>query len=157
MSITPFFWFDNQAEEAAQFYVALFPDSRIVDVSRYQENTPGDAGAVMTVEFELGGQDFIALNGGKIDGFESSGNVSFMISCQTQADVDRYWNAFAEGGKPNRCGWVTDKFGITWQVVPTALPRLLGDPDREKASRAMQAMLQMEKLDIAAVEAAATG
>jgi predicted 3-demethylubiquinone-9 3-methyltransferase (glyoxalase superfamily) len=152
-SITPFLWFDNQAEEAAKFYVSLFENSKIVDVSRYTEAGPGEPGSAMTVEFELAGQSFIALNGGPQ--FTFSPAISFSVSCETQEEVDRLWEAFSEGGQPNQCAWITDKYGVTWQIVPTALPRLLSDPDREKAARVMEAMFAMTKIDIAGLERAA--
>lgn len=154
-SVTPFLWFDHQAEEAAKFYVSLFENSKIVDISRYNEAGPGEPGSVMTVEFELAGQSFIALNGGPQ--FTFSPAISFSVSCETQEEVDRLWAAFSEGGQPNQCAWITDKYGVTWQIVPTALPRLLTDPDREKAARVMEAMFTMTKIDIAGLERAAAG
>ena len=149
--ITNFLWFDNQAEQAVNFYVSIFPNSKITDVSRYQENTPGEAGTVMVVAFELDGQPFLALNGGPNDDFKPPGPVSFMVHCKTQADVDHYWNAFSQGGEPNQCGWIADKYGFMWQIVPDALMDALSDPDREKAAYAMQAMLKMTKIEIAAL------
>ncbi|MGA0601158.1 VOC family protein [Caulobacter sp. KR2-114] len=153
----PFLWFDNQAEEAANFYVSVFPNSRITAVARYGPGSPGGAeGSVMTIAFELDGQPFNALNGGPI--FQFSEAVSFVIDCETQAEVDHYWKALGEeGGQPGQCGWLKDRFGVSWQVVPTVLPRLLSGDDREKAGRAMAAMLKMKKLDIAALEAAREG
>jgi predicted 3-demethylubiquinone-9 3-methyltransferase (glyoxalase superfamily) len=159
--ITPFLWFDDQAEEAAAFYTSLFPDSRITDVSRYgeagQETTGGTPGSAMTVSFELFGQPFIALNGGPLFHFTEA--ISFEVSCETQEEVDRYWDRLSEGGDPTaqRCGWLKDRFGLSWQIVPTILGRLLGDPDPAKAARAMEAMLGMKKLDIAALERAHRG
>lgn len=153
MSITPFLWFDAQAEEAAKFYVSIFPNSKITGFSRYGDAGPGEPGSVMTVEFELDGRKFIALNGGPE--FQFSPAVSFSVSCGTQEEVDRYWNALTEGGKPNVCAWLTDKYGLSWQIVPDALPRLLGDSDRDKSQRVMQAMLKMSKIDIAELERAA--
>jgi len=155
-SITPFLWFDARAEEAAQFYVSLFPNSKITQVARYGASGPGPAGSVMTVAFELDGQAFVALNGGPAYSFTEA--VSFVVNCETQTEVDRLWDALtAEGGQPGPCGWLKDRFGLSWQIVPVALPALVGDPDPQKAQRAMAAMLQMGKLDIAALEAAHAG
>lgn len=151
--ITPFLWFDNQAEEAMNFYTAIFRDAKIGNVARYGEAGPGPAGSVLTASFELEGLQFTALNGGPHHQFNHA--VSFQISCETQEDVDHFWNSLSEGGRTEQCGWLRDKFGLSWQVVPTALPRLLGQADGDKANRVMQAMLQMEKLDIAKLEAAA--
>jgi predicted 3-demethylubiquinone-9 3-methyltransferase (glyoxalase superfamily) len=151
--ITPFLWFDTQAEEAAQHYTSIFPNSKITQVSRYGEAGPGDAGSVMTVAFELDGKQFVALNGGPEFRFTEA--VSFVIDCETQEEVDRYWSALCEGGEEGPCGWLKDRYGLSWQVVPAALPRLLGDPDREKAERVMAAMLKMRKLDIGELERAA--
>jgi predicted 3-demethylubiquinone-9 3-methyltransferase (glyoxalase superfamily) len=151
--LTPFLWFDNQAEEAAQFYTSVFPNSKIGDVAHYGEAGPGTPGSVMTVDFELDGQRFTALNGGPEFTFTEA--ISFQVSCESQEEVDRYWSALSEGGEEGPCGWLKDRFGLSWQIVPTALPRLLGDPDREKAQRAMAAMLKMGKLDIAELERAA--
>ncbi len=160
--ITPFFWFDTQAEEAAKFYVSVFPNSKIIVTTHYDEagaKASGmKAGGVMTVGFELNGQKFTAINGGKPKGWntEFTGAISFVINCEDQAEVDHYWEALGEGGQTGVCGWIyRDKFGITWQVVPTILPKLLSDPDKEKAGRAMKAMLQMTKIDIAGLEKAA--
>lgn len=154
-SVTPFLWFDHQAEEAANFYVSIFENSKITDISRYGEAGPGEPGSVMTVEFELAGQPFIALNGGPEYTFSPA--VSFSVSCETQEEVDRLWSGLSEGGKPNVCAWLQDKYGLSWQVVPEALPRLLGDPDREKSQRVMKAMLEMTKIDIAALQRAYDG
>jgi predicted 3-demethylubiquinone-9 3-methyltransferase (glyoxalase superfamily) len=144
--ITPFLWFDGQAEEAANFYTSIFENSRILDIARYGEAGPGAKGAVMTISFELEGQKFVGLNGGPHYKFTPA--ISFYISCQTQEEVDYFWNQLLEGGKPSQCGWLTDKFGVSWQVVPDALIEFLQDEDREKAQRVMQAMLQMVKIDI---------
>jgi predicted 3-demethylubiquinone-9 3-methyltransferase (glyoxalase superfamily) len=152
--ITPFLWFDTQAEQAANFYTSVFPNSRILDVARYGEAGPGQNGSVMTVDFELDGQRFLALNGGPQFTFTEA--VSFQVSCQTQDEVDAYWAALAEGGEEGPCGWLKDRFGLSWQIVPTALPRLLGDPDREKSQRVMKAMLGMHRLQIDGLERAAT-
>jgi predicted 3-demethylubiquinone-9 3-methyltransferase (glyoxalase superfamily) len=151
--ITPCLWFDTEGEEAAKLYTTVFPNSKILDVSHYGENTPRPAGTVMTVEFELDGQKFVALNGGPE--FTFSEAISFQISCNDQEEVDRYWNALSEGGAQGPCGWLKDRFGVSWQVIPEALPRLLGDPDREKAQRVMQAMLSMGKIEIDELERAA--
>jgi len=151
--ITPFLWFDHQAEEAARFYTAVFPNSRIVKVLRYGEAGPGPAGSAMTVAFELEGLSFVALNGGPHHQF--SGAVSFVVNCETQEEVDHYWEKLAAGGTQIQCGWLTDRFGLTWQVVPTALPQLLGDPDPARSQRVMKAMMGMKKLDIAGLRQAA--
>jgi predicted 3-demethylubiquinone-9 3-methyltransferase (glyoxalase superfamily) len=155
-TITPFLWFDDQAEEAVQFYLSVFPNSRVVDVARYGETGPAPSGSVMTVRFQLDGTEFVALNGGPDHyGFDES--ISFVIDCPTQEDVDRYWQALSEGGEELACGWLKDRFGLRWQVVPSELPALLGDPDRERAQRAMQSMLTMRKLDIRVMKQAADG
>ncbi len=153
--ITPFLWFDTQAEEAARFYVSVFSNSRILKTVRYGAAGPGPAGSVMTVVFELNGVQFTALNGGPM--FHFSEAISFVVNCQSQAEVDTLWEKLSAGGKPDRCGWVKDKYGLSWQVVPTVLPVLLSDPDPLKAQRTMQAMLKMAKLDIAALEKAHAG
>jgi predicted 3-demethylubiquinone-9 3-methyltransferase (glyoxalase superfamily) len=153
--ITPFLWFDSQAEEAAHFYLSVFPDSRITQVVRYDEAGPGPAGGVMTVAFELQGQRFVALNGGPL--FQFNESISFVINCETQAEIDRYWDRLVEDGQPSRCGWLKDRFGVSWQVVPVQLPQLLADLDRAAAQRVMQAVMGMAKLDIAALLAAARG
>lgn len=151
--ITPCLWFDTQGEEAAEFYTSIFPNSRIVDVARYGEAGPRDAGTVMVVKFELDGQELVALNGGPEFTFDEA--ISFQIDCADQEEVDRYSEALTDGGEEGPCGWVKDRFGLSWQVVPARLIELLGDPDEAKAQRAMAAMLEMRKIDIAAVEAAA--
>jgi predicted 3-demethylubiquinone-9 3-methyltransferase (glyoxalase superfamily) len=153
--ITPNLWFDTEAEEAANFYVSVFENSRIVNVSRYGEAGPRPAGMVMTVEFELDGQRFVAINGGPEFSFDEA--VSFQIKCETQDDVDHYWERLSEGGSEGPCGWLKDSYGLSWQVVPTALDELVADPDPQRAQRAMQAMLAMGKLDIAALRSAADG
>jgi predicted 3-demethylubiquinone-9 3-methyltransferase (glyoxalase superfamily) len=155
-SITPFFWFDTQAEEAANFYTSVFPNSRVTDVVRYGETGPGPAGTVMTVRFELDGNPFVALNGGP-EHYGFNLGISFMVNCETQDEVDRYWALLTEGGEEGQCGWLKDKYGLSWQIVPEALPSLLGDPDPERSERAMQAMLKMKKLDIHEMERAAAG
>jgi len=151
--ITPCLWFDTQGEEAARFYTSIFPNSRIVDIAHYGEAGPRDAGTVMVVKFELDGQEFVALNGGPEFTFDEA--ISFQIDCADQEEVDRYSEALTDGGEQGPCGWVKDRFGLSWQVVPARLIELLGDPDEAKAQRAMAAMLEMRKIDIAAVEAAA--
>ena len=154
--ITTCLWFDTEGEEAAQFYCSLFPNSRIVGVSHYGEAGPRPAGPVLTVDFELDGRPYVALNGGPDNPFTEA--VSLQISCADQDEVDRYWTELtADGGEEGPCGWVKDRFGLSWQVVPTAMPELLSDPDLERANRAMAAMLQMKKLDIATLRAAADG
>ena len=144
--IVPFLWFDRQAEEAANFYVSIFKNSKIGKVRRYGEAGPGPKGSAMSVEFQLGGQDFIALNGGPQ--FKFSPAISFFVNCKRQKEVDDLWEKLSAGGKKDRCGWLTDKFGVSWQIIPTALGKLMGDPDPEKSSRVMKAMLQMDKIDI---------
>jgi predicted 3-demethylubiquinone-9 3-methyltransferase (glyoxalase superfamily) len=153
--ITPFLWFDNQAEAAADFYVSVFRNSKITAVSRYGEAGPGPAGGVMVVAFELDGQPFTALNGGPL--FTFSEAISFQVDCADQAEVDYFWDALSAGGQTSQCGWLKDRYGLSWQVVPAALPAILSNPDPVKAKRATQAMLTMTKLDIAALEAAAKG
>ena len=153
--ITPFLWFDNKAEEAAQFYTSIFKDSKILNVSRYGDAGPGTKGAVMVVSFQLEGQQFTALNGGPQ--FKFSEAFSFVVNCETQREIDEYWTKLTSGGgKESECGWLKDKFGFSWQIVPAALGKLMsGDP--KKANRVMQAVLQMKKLDIATLEEAAEG
>ncbi len=150
--ITPFLWFDHQAEDAANFYVSIFPNSKIVKAVRYGPAGPGPAGSVMTVEFQLEGQSFVALNGGPIYQFTEA--ISFVVNCPTQDEIDYYWGKLSAGGQ-EQCGWLKDKFGLSWQIVPTALPELLSNPDPEKGQRVMKAMLGMKKLDIGALKQAA--
>jgi predicted 3-demethylubiquinone-9 3-methyltransferase (glyoxalase superfamily) len=150
--ITPFLWFDHQAEEAATFYASIFPSSEVVKVVRCGKAGPGPAGSVLTVEFKLQGQSFVALNGGPH--FKFTEAISFVVNCQTQEEVDAYWEQLSVGGKQVECGWLKDKFGLSWQIVPTALPELLSDPDAEKSGRVMKAMLTMKKLDIRALRQA---
>ena len=150
--ITPFLWFDGQAEEAARFYVSVFPNSRIVTTARYGDAGPGPAGSVMTVVFQLDGQQFIALNGGPQFRFTEA--ISFCVDCGTQKDVDEYWRRLSEGGEEGPCGWLKDRFGLSWQIVPTALGRMLSDPNGERSKRVMQAMLGMKKVDIGGLERA---
>jgi predicted 3-demethylubiquinone-9 3-methyltransferase (glyoxalase superfamily) len=155
-TITPFLWFDDQAEQAAEFYVSVFPNSRIDQVARYGDAGPGPVGSVMTVRFSLDGNEFVALNGGPAHyGFDES--VSFVVNCKTEAEVDRYWSALTDGGQEIACGWLKDRYGLRWQVVPEGLPALLGDPDPERARRATQAMMGMKKLDLKAMREAADG
>ncbi len=144
--ITPFLWFDTNAEEAMNFYTSLFKNSKIVSVSRYGEGGPGQAGSVMTATFTLNGQEFMALNGGPH--FKFTEAISFFVNCETQEEVDELWEKLSEGGEKGQCGWLKDKFGVSWQIVPTALGELLGDKDPEKAKRVLEAMLQMHKIDI---------
>jgi len=154
--IAPCLWFDGEAEEAAKFYASLLPDSRIDHVQKNVTDSPaGKAGSVLVVKFTLAGQRFLALNGGTR--FEYTPAISFMVDCADQAEVDRLWDALADGGSVERCGWLRDRYGVSWQIVPSALPQLLGDPDPAKAQRVMQAMLQMVKLDIAGLQAAHAG
>lgn len=151
--ITPFLWFNDNAEEAVNLYTSLFRDSKILSVTDYPEGGPGPAGTVMTVEFTLFGQEFVALNGGPH--FEFTEAISFVVNCKDQEEVDRYWNKLiADGGQESMCGWLKDKFGLSWQIVPTILNEMLTDKDRKKAQAAMQAMLKMRKIDIAALERA---
>ena len=151
--ITPFRWFDSQAEEAANYYVSVFRNSKITRTARYGEAGPGPKGSVMTVEFELDGNEFVALNGGPH--YQITPAVSFVVNCKDQADVDYYWDKLTAGGLPVQCGWLTDKFGVSWQVVPTRLSELLVDPDKAKAQRVMAAMMKMIKLDVPTLEQAA--
>lgn len=147
--ITPFLWFDDQAEQAMNFYVSIFKNSKVLSVNRYGDAGPGPKGSVMTTNFELDGQVFTALNGGPTYLRQPfSPAISFVVHCETQAEVDHYWEKLSEGGKTNQCAWLDDKFGVTWQIVPNALLELISDPDPVKAGRVMQAMLQMTKIDI---------
>lgn len=148
--ITPCLWFDDQAEEAARFYTSIFKDSKILSMAHYGEGSPRPAGMVMTVTFQLNGQEFIALNGGPE--FKFSEAVSLSVDCETQAEVDLYWEKLTEGGEPGPCGWLKDKYGLSWQIVPKSLPKLLNDPDPARARRVMEAMLKMGKIDIAALQ-----
>ena len=154
-AITPFLWFDTQAEEAAEFYTSIFPDSRITDVSRYGESGPRPQGMVMTVGFELFGREFYALNGGSNAKIDEGPGISFMVECDSQEEVDRYWDKLADGGREVACGWVTDRYGVSWQIIPKRLRELLADSDRDRAQRAMAAMLQMTKIEIDELEQAA--
>jgi len=152
--ISPFLWFDTQAEDAANFYCSVFKNSKISKIALYPEGSPGPAGSVMVVNFQVEGQDFMALNAGPL--FKFTEAISFVINCQTQEEVDYFWNKLtANGGQESQCGWLKDKYGLSWQVTPTILVELLADKDPKKAQRVMQAMLQMKKIDIAALERAA--
>lgn len=154
--ITPFLWFNAEAEEAANLYVSVFKESKVLSISRYGDAGPMPKGTAMTVNFQLNGQEFIALNGGAAYTFSPA--VSFVVSCETQQEVDYFWEKLtAGGGKAGQCGWLTDRFGLSWQIVPVILSKLLGDKDRERANRAMMAMLQMTKLDIATLKQAFDG
>ena len=153
--IVPNLWFDTEAEEAANFYVSVFENSRIVSVTHYPEAAPRKAGMVMTVEWELDGQRFVGINGGPQFPFTEA--VSFQITCETQEEVDRYWEVLTDGGEESQCGWLKDRYGLSWQVVPVGMEEVFADPDPARAQRAMQAMLQMGKLDIAELRAAADG
>ena len=157
--ITPCLWFDSEAEEAAKFYCSVFKNSKIGTISRFpaagQEIHHKPAGSVMTVEFELDGQPFVALNGGPQFKFDEA--VSFQIYCDTQADIDRYWNALSKGGQEGPCGWLKDKFGLSWQVVPSRIPQMMSDADTEKSARVMNAFMKMKKLDLATIERAYAG
>jgi predicted 3-demethylubiquinone-9 3-methyltransferase (glyoxalase superfamily) len=144
--IVPFLWFDGKAEEAMKFYVSIFKNSKVVSISRYGEAGPGPKGAVMAVTFQLEGQQFMGLNGGPQ--FTFSPAISFFVNCETQIEVDELWEKLSEGGEKSRCGWLKDRYGVSWQIIPTALGEMLNDPDRERASRVMRAMLQMDKIDI---------
>ena len=153
--ITPFLWFDNNAEEAVSLYISLFKDSKIESVARYGDAGPGPKGSVMTISFRLAGQEFMALNGGPV--FTFSPATSFFVDCATQEEVDFLWDKLSEGGQVQQCGWLTDRFGVTWQIVPALLGKLTGDPDPVKARRVVQAMLKMIKLDSAELQRAYDG
>jgi predicted 3-demethylubiquinone-9 3-methyltransferase (glyoxalase superfamily) len=154
--IVPNLWFDSQAEEAAHYYVDVFGSGRVISISRYPEGSPGPTGSVMAVEFEAGGMRFVGINGGPQFPFTEA--VSFQIDCADQAEVDRFWDRFiSDGGQEDQCGWLKDRYGLSWQVVPSGMDQVLADPDPARAQRAVQAMLQMKKLDIAALRAAADG
>ena len=153
--ITPFLWFDKEAEEAANLYVSVFKNSKIVSVSRYGAAGPGQPGSVMSVTFELEGQPFYALNGGPLYTFTPA--ISLFVNCETQEEVDTLWEKLSDAGRPNRCGWLTDKYGLSWQIIPSVLGKLLQSGDREASNRAMKAMLTMNKLDIRALQDAFDG
>jgi predicted 3-demethylubiquinone-9 3-methyltransferase (glyoxalase superfamily) len=153
--ITPFLWFDGNAEEAASFYTSIFKNSKILNVARYGEAGPGPKGSAMTVTFQLEGQQFIALNGGPHYTFTPA--ISFFVNCETQAEVDEFWNKLSAGGKDVQCGWLKDKFGVSWQIIPKALMELMGDKDPVKSQRVFKAMLQMTKIDIEGLKRAYRG
>ena len=153
--ITPNLWFDTESEEAAEFYTGIFPNSRIVNVTHYTEGAPREAGMVMTVEFELDGQRFVAINGGPEVKFDEA--ISFEITCKDQEEIDYYWDRLTDGGKEVQCGWLTDRFGLAWQVVPEGMDEVFSDPDKSRSERAMKAMLGMVKLDIGELRRAADG
>jgi predicted 3-demethylubiquinone-9 3-methyltransferase (glyoxalase superfamily) len=153
--ITTYLWFDNQAEEAAHFYTSLFKNSRVIDVTRYGDAGPGPAGTAMIVQFELEGQRFLALNGGPQFPFTEA--ISLYVDCADQAEVDELWDKLSDGGEPGNCGWLKDRYGLSWQVIPKELSQLLSGPDPEKSQRAMGAMLKMSKIDIQAMRDAYDG
>lgn len=153
--ITPFLWFDNNAEEAVNFYTSIFKNSKIGQVRRYGEAGPGPQGSVMTATFQIEGQEFMALNGGPA--FKFSPAISFFVNCATQEEVDELWEKLSAGGEMMQCGWLKDKFGVTWQIIPKALGELLGDKDPQKSQRVMQAMMKMIKIDVAALKRAYEG
>jgi predicted 3-demethylubiquinone-9 3-methyltransferase (glyoxalase superfamily) len=150
--ITPFLWFDGKAEEAANFYVSVFKNSKIGNVTRCGEGGPGPKGSVMSVTFQLDGQDFYALNGGPLFSFTPA--ISFFVNCETQQEVDELWEKLSEGGKKERCGWLKDRYGLSWQIIPSVLGKLLGDKNAGRAKSVMQAMLQMDKIDIEGLQQA---
>jgi predicted 3-demethylubiquinone-9 3-methyltransferase (glyoxalase superfamily) len=150
--ITPFLWFDGKAEEAAKFYTSIFKNSKIVTINRYPKGSPAPEGMAMTAQFLLEGQEFVALNGGPQFSFTPA--ISFVVNCETQKEVDEYWEKLSAGGEEHQCGWLKDKFGVSWQIVPTVLVKLLSDPDAGRAQRAMAAMLKMKKIDISLLEQA---
>jgi len=153
--ITPFLWFNDNAEEAMNYYVSIFKNSKILSVNRYGEAGPGPNGSVMTATFELDGQHFTALNGGPLFGFTEA--ISFFVNCETQQEVDELWDKLLAGGEASMCGWLKDKYGLSWQIIPKALGEMLGDKDPEKAGRVMKAMLQMQKIDVKKLEEAYAG
>ena len=150
--ITPFLWYDNNAEEAVSLYISVFKNSKITDITRYGDAGPGPKGSVMTIAFQLEGQDFIALNGGPMSKFTDA--ISLSVDCKTQQEVDELWEKLSAGGQPGQCGWLKDKFGLSWQIVPSALVEMLQDQDAEKSNRVMQAMMQMRKIDVASLRRA---
>lgn len=150
--ITPYLWFEDQAEEAVNFYTSIFKNSKVLNVSRYGEAGPGPAGSVMTATFELDGQEFMALNGGPQYKFTEA--ISFLVNCRTQKEVDELWEKLSDGGEEGPCGWLKDKFGVSWQIIPTALGEMLSDPNPSKAQRVMEAMLKMKKIEIPVLQQA---
>ena len=153
--ITPFLWFNDQAEEAVKFYTSIFKDSKIESISRYGDDSPGEKGKVMSATFKIAGQEFMALNGGPVYSFTPA--ISLFVDCKTQQEVDDLWEKLSAGGEKGQCGWLKDKFGLSWQIVPAVLGELLGDKDAEKSGRVMQAMLKMTRLDIAGLQRAYAG
>lgn len=153
--ITPFLWFDDKAEEAMNFYISIFKNSKVVRVTRYGDAGPGPKGTVMAATFELEGQEFYALNGGPV--FKFTPAISLFVNCETQQEVDELWEKLSQGGRIDQCGWLQDRYGLSWQIIPTLLGTLLGDKDPVKANRAMQAMLQMKKIDMAGLQKAHDG
>jgi predicted 3-demethylubiquinone-9 3-methyltransferase (glyoxalase superfamily) len=153
--ITPFLWFNDNAEEAMNYYVSIFKNSKVLSINRFGDAGPGPSGSVMTATFELEGQQFTALNGGPEFGFTEA--ISFFVNCETQQEVDELWDRLCAGGEPSMCGWLKDKFGLSWQIIPKALGEMLGDKDPEKAGRAMKAMLQMQKIDVKKLKEAYDG
>jgi predicted 3-demethylubiquinone-9 3-methyltransferase (glyoxalase superfamily) len=159
--ITPFLWFEKEAEEAVKFYTSIFKNSKILGITRYDEAgsraSGRPKGSVMTVAFQLEGQNFTALNGGPVPGFKFSPAISFVVSCKNQRDIDHFWGRLSKGGKPNQCGWLEDRYGVTWQIVPTVLAKMLQDKDKKKVSRVTEAFLKMKKFDIATLKRAYEG
>jgi len=153
--ITPYLWFDTQAEEAVNLYVSLFKDAKILNISRYGDNTPGQTGKVMLITFQLDGQEFVALNGGPQ--FKFTEAISLFVNCENQVEVDRLWDKLSEGGEVQQCGWLKDRYGLSWQIIPSVLMELMQDKDPVKAGRVMQAMLRMVKIDVQALQAAYEG
>lgn len=153
--ITPFLWYDNNAEEAVNHYMSIFKNSSITSIARYGDAGPGPKGSIMTIAFQLEGRDFIALNGGPMFKFNEA--ISMSVDCKTQQEVDELWETLTEGGQPSQCGWLKDKYGLSWQIVPSVLIEMLQDPDPEKSKRVMQTMMQMSKIDIAALRRAYQG
>jgi predicted 3-demethylubiquinone-9 3-methyltransferase (glyoxalase superfamily) len=153
--ITPFLWFDNQAEEAMKHYLSIFKNAKAIRLIRYGDQGPGPKGSVMTAQFQIEGQEFVALNGGPA--FTFSQAISFVVNCKTQNEVNRLWEQLSQGGEQQACGWLKDKYGVSWQIVPVVLAEMLSDPDPEKSQRVMKAMLQMDKLDIKILQRAYTG
>ena len=150
--INPFLWFEKDTEEAVEFYVSVFDDAKITETTRYLEGGPGPAGEVMTMAFTIADQEFVALNGGPQLGYKFSPAISFVVNCESQEEVDRLWDQLSEGGEQQQCGWLTDRYGVTWQIVPTVLSEMLSDSDPERAQRVMQAMLKMNKIEIKPLE-----
>jgi len=150
--ITPFLWFEKDAEEAVAYYVSVFEDAEVTNTTRYQEGWPGPTGDVMTMTLRIAGQEFVVLNGGPQPKFQFSPAISFVVNCETQEEIDRLWEQLSEGGQPDQCGWVTDRHGVTWQIVPRMLDEMLMDGDPRRADRVMQAMLPMTKLEIKPLE-----